>query len=231
MILKKIFNFFKYKYQYFFLGNLSKQILYEKKDGLVQKIYKGKYAYQNYLKHQKFKFFFYKKDLLKAFDAQVEEFLNNFQTISAKYQHKKYVLCLAARTGAEVLAFRKLGFFCIGIDLNFPKDSPYVFYGDFHNLDFPDDTFDVVYSNSLDHSFNINKLVEEAKRVLKKDGLMCFHLQKGIEENKKNNLGNYEALGWNHTNYIIQKILNNDLIVESKKDLNENYVEVLLKKK
>ena len=90
---------------------------------------------------------------------------------------------------------------------------------------------DIVYSNSLDHSFNINKLVEEAKRVLKKDGFMYFHLQKGIEENKKNNLGNYEALGWNHTNYIIQKILDNDLIIESKKDLNENYVEVLLKKK
>ena len=156
--------------------------------------------------------------------------LNNFQIIKSNYPKKKYVLCLAARTGAEVLAFRKLGFFCIGIDINFPKNSPYVFYGDFHKLDFPNESFDIIYSNSLDHSFSINKVVDEAKRVLKKDGVMCFHLQKGVNEINKSNLGEFESLGWDHTDDIIQEILKNNLIIELKRNLNESYLEIILKK-
>ena len=231
MVLKKIYKFFKYKYKYYILEKKRKQISHEKKNGLTQVIYKGQNAYSNYLDHQKFKFSFYKKDLIKVFDTQVEEFLNHFKNIQIRYSQKKYTLCLAARTGAEVLAFRKLGLFCIGIDLIFPKDSPYVLYGDFHHLNFPDGSFDIVYSNSLDHSFNINQLVSEAKRVLKNDGIICFHLQKGVDENKKNNLGEFESLGWDHTDYIIKNILENNLVIDSKKDLNENYIEVIFKKK
>ena len=59
---------------------------------------------------------------------------------------------------------------------------------------------------------------------------MCFHLQKGVNEINKSNLGEFESLGWDHTDDIIQEILKNNLIIELKRNLNESYLEIILKK-
>ena len=72
---------------------------------------------------------------------------------------KKNILCLASRDGAEVKAFRQLNANCIGIDLIYPENSKYVHYGDFHDIPYPDGVFDYVFTNSLDHSFDIQKII------------------------------------------------------------------------
>jgi SAM-dependent methyltransferase len=228
-IIIKLLKFFKYKYKYYFLNNIYKNSSITESNGLTLRKYNGKKSYQNYLMHQKFKFDFYKKSLDDNFDDQTNSFFDNFNKIAKKYKGKKYTLCLGARTGAEVNAFRKLNFFSIGIDINYPKNSPYVIFGDFHNLQFPNESFDIVYSNCIDHTYDLNKFVNEAKRVCKKDGLIIFDLQKGKQDGERDNFGNFEALGWINTDIIIKKICENGLSVVSKESISKSYFQVVLK--
>ena len=75
------------------------------------------------------------------------------------------VLCLGARTGEEVEAARKAGFlYSIGVDL-YPVGNCVV-KADWHDLPFDDNSFENVFTNSLDHCFDLPKLVMEVKRVL-----------------------------------------------------------------
>ncbi len=230
-IIIKLKKFIKYKYKYYFLNNIYKNSSITESNGLTIRKYNGGKSYQNYLMHQKFKFDFYKKPLDDNFEDQTNYFFDNFKNIKTKYKDKKYTLCLGARTGAEVNAFRKLNFFSIGIDINYPKNSPYVIFGDFHNLQFPNESFDIVYSNCIDHTYDLNKFVNEAKRVCKKDGLIIFDLQKGNQDHvgKRGNFGNFEALGWTNTDIIIKKICENDLSVVSKENISKDYFQVVLK--
>jgi SAM-dependent methyltransferase len=228
-IIIKLKKFIKYKYKYYFLNNIYKNSSITESNGLTIRKYNGEKSYQNYLMHQKFKFDFYKKPLDDNFEDQTNIFFDNFKNIKTKYKDKKYTLCLGARTGAEVNAFRKLNFFSIGIDINYPKNSPYVVFGDFHNLQFPNESFDIVYSNCIDHTYDLNKFVNEAKRVCKKDGLIIFDLQKGKQDDERYNFGNFEALGWTNTDIIIKKICENDLSVVSKENISKDYFQVVLK--
>jgi len=228
-IIIKLKKFIKYKYKYYFLNNIYKNSSITESNGLTIRKYNGEKSYQNYLMHQKFKFDFYKKPLDDNFEDQTNIFFDNFKNIKTKYKDKKYTLCLGARTGAEVNAFRKLNFFSIGIDINYPKNSPYVVFGDFHNLQFPNESFDIVYSNCIDHTYDLNKFVNEAKRVCKKDGLIIFDLQKGKQDGERYNFGNFEALGWTNTDIIIKKICENDLSVVSKENISKDYFQVVLK--
>jgi len=165
---------------------------------------------------------------LNTFNEAVSNFFNNFKKF--KIKKNSYILCLGARTGAEVKAFRKLGFFSIGIDLAFPKNSPYVVYGDFHNLDFPENSFDLIYSNTLDHVYNHEKFIKEVLRVLKKNGKMLFDIQKGPNEANRIVLGQFETCGWDHSDKIIQKLLKFKIKLIYKKNLNYNYIQVIFKK-
>lgn len=228
-IIIKLKKFIKYKYKYYFLNNIYKNSSITESNGLTIRKYNGEKSYQNYLMHQKFKFDFYKKPLDDTFEDQTNYFFDNFKNIKTKYKDKKYTLCLGARTGAEVNAFRKLNFFSIGIDINYPKNSPYVIFGDFHNLQFPNESFDIVYSNCIDHTYDLNKFVNEAKRVCKKDGLIIFDLQKGKQDGERDNFGNFEALGRTNTDIIIKKICENDLSVVSKENISKDYFQVVLK--
>ena len=228
-IIIKLKKFIKYKYKYYFLNNIYKNSSITESNGLTIRKYNGEKSYQNYLMHQKFKFDFYKKPLDDIFEDQTNVFFDNFKNIKTKYKDKKYTLCLGARTGAEVNAFRKLNFFSIGIDINYPKNSPYVIFGDFHNLQFPNESFDIVYSNCIDHTYDLNKFVNEAKRVCKKDGLIIFDLQKGKQDGEQDNFGNFEALGWTNTDIIIKKICENDLSVVSKENISKDYFQLVLK--
>ncbi len=85
------------------------------------------------------------------------------------------VLCLGARTGEEVKAFRDLGFKNTkGIDLNPGPNNNYVEKGDFHNLTNKDNEIDTIYTNCLDHSFDLEKIINEINRVMKKDGTLIL---------------------------------------------------------
>ena len=92
------------------------------------------------------------------------------------------VLCLGARMGGEVAAFRDLGCFAVGIDLNPGPANAYVLPGDFHELPFPPACIDLIFTNSLDHVSDIDRIMGELRRVLKSSGLLIVEAVRGSGE-------------------------------------------------
>lgn len=105
-------------------------------------------------------------------------------------------LCLGARLGAEVRAFRDLGFFAVGVDLNPGSENRYVLYGDFHDLSFPASSADVVFTNALDHALDIERLLAEVGRVLRPRGRFVVEAGRGLADEA--GYGDYETLHWDH---------------------------------
>lgn len=112
----------------------------------------------------------------KRFPKHVEIFKNKFRYISLI--RGSGVLCTGARSGAECQALEDMDMVAVGIDI--VPCPPLVVKGDFHKLDFNDFAFDAYYTNALDHSNNIEKLISEAIRVLKKGGTLILELQLGL---------------------------------------------------
>jgi len=95
------------------------------------------------------------------------------------------VLCLGARLGEEVRAFRDLGFEdAIGVDL--VPNEPYVITADFHDLPFESGAIEIIYTNAIDHSCKPEKMIEEAFRCLKPGGYLIIDYYPG-------HMGGYEA--------------------------------------
>jgi SAM-dependent methyltransferase len=117
------------------------------------------------------------------------------------------VLCLGARTGAECEAFIDRGLKPIGIDINPDPDAPLVKQGDFNNLDFPDGSFDVVYTNSLDHAFDLDKVIGEIWRVLKPGRHFIAEIVLGSKDGPLGREpGDYESLWWDHAGEVAERI-------------------------
>ena len=131
--------------------------------------------YQTYLDHQKVKSLNPKRieTWFKEWEPKVKMFTKHFQR-NKKYLGKK-ALGICARTGQEIEAMNNLGMDAIGIDI--VPYPPLVIKGDAHDLPFPDNTFDFVFSNSLDHSIYPEVFLKEMKRVLKVGGYGLLHLQ------------------------------------------------------
>jgi SAM-dependent methyltransferase len=89
------------------------------------------------------------------------------------------MLCLGARFGEEVRAWQDLDFNAIGIDLNPGPNNEYVIKGDFHNIPWPDESFDYVWSNAIDHSLYLEQVVRETYRVLKSKAIISGLKVKG----------------------------------------------------
>lgn len=79
------------------------------------------------------------------------------------------VLCLGARDGTEVKAFLDNGFFAVGMDL-MPKSTALVLQADFQKLPYPANSLDIIFTNCLDHTHDIDKFLDEVQRVLKPMG-------------------------------------------------------------
>jgi len=116
------------------------------------------------------------------------------------------VLCLAARNGAECEAWTEGGFLAIGIDLNPGEHNRFVLTGDFHALQFPDCVFDVVFTNSLDHVFELGKVIDEAERVLKPAGIFVAEIVRGSKDENGRDPGPYEATWWDHSSAVVDEI-------------------------
>lgn len=129
-------------------------------------------SYEAYIDHQTRK--------IKEFPQEVAMMNNRIKEILAdrykdKYDFKgKTVLCLGARLGGEVAAFKQLGSLAIGLDIEPGWHNPHVLYGDFHRTNFPDEVFDFVYCNSVDHAFDLDTLFIEVRRLLKKKGIFLM---------------------------------------------------------
>lgn len=130
--------------------------------------------YKEYLAHQSEK-------LGRKF-SEIQDYDRNYEKIIIQRYSGKFdfsgrsVLCLAARLGGEVRGFKALGALAIGIDIEPGPGNEHVLFGDFHNLAFPDASFDFVFTNAIDHAFDLGKLLEEAGRVLKPNGVFIAEL-------------------------------------------------------
>jgi ubiquinone/menaquinone biosynthesis C-methylase UbiE len=180
----------------FFLNKLD--ALFRKKHEWVKdesNIGKKKYeGYEEYLEHQKSKLEKIKDELHHTYDVKYRHELKKRLKEQNVVQSGMNVLCLAARIGTEVKSFLDLDCFAVGIDLNPGVENKYVVYGDFHDIQFSDHSVDVVFSNSLDHTFDFSKLIKEIKRVLKLNGSLILEIVKGTEEGCSP--GYYEASSW-----------------------------------
>lgn len=150
-------------------------------------------SYDQYLVHQAEKLDQVGGEAFVNQDKAIAMFRRRFSLVSG-LKAPASVICLGARRGEEVRALLDLGHFAIGIDLNPGRAPELVVTGDFHNLNFADGSVDAVYTNCLDHAFELDKVVGEIRRVLKPGGLFIVDLLYGYDEGYV--VGNHDAMHW-----------------------------------
>ena len=160
-------------------------------------------SYEQYVRHQSSKLAGIIDRLREKDTANFEEFCERFATCDALVGADN-VLCLGARLGTEVRALHSLGHFAVGIDLAPGPESPRVLHGDFHALVFPDGCVDAVYSNALDHAFDIDRLVREVWRVLRPGGCFVAEIFNGFDDGMFPS--DFEALWWASADVLIARI-------------------------
>jgi ubiquinone/menaquinone biosynthesis C-methylase UbiE len=90
------------------------------------------------------------------------------------------------------------------IDLNPGKENRYVVQGDFHDLQFAPKSVDVVYTNSLDHAFDIDRIAREILKVLKPEGLLIVEAVQGRDQGV--NPGFFESFFWKNIDELIARL-------------------------
>jgi len=163
--------------------------------GVQQKIYS---SYEEYIAHQRSKL---KKLDLTDYDRGFADVLEKRLRQNNRVRQGMNVLCLAARIGTEVKAFHKLGCFAVGIDLNPGLKNAYVLPGDFHDLQFPDTSIDIIFTNSLDHAHMIDRVIAEVRRLLKPGGLLIVEAVRGKNEGFEP--GFYESFYWSNISDLL----------------------------
>jgi SAM-dependent methyltransferase len=88
-------------------------------------------------------------------------------------QDTRDVLCVGCRNTVELDYFAEKGFSGVkGIDLF--SQGRNIIVMDMHSMDFADNSFNVVYaSHSLEHSYDIRKVVSEIVRVIRPGGIIA----------------------------------------------------------
>ena len=156
------------------------------------------HSYEEYLEHQAAKL---ETHDFGNYDEEFRNALRERLTVLGVDWSGKTVLCLGARIGTEVKAFLDLGASATGLDLNPGENNPYVVRGDFHDLQYPPGIFDAVYTNSLDHAFDINRLAKEVLKVLKRDGVFIIEAVHGRDRGI--NPGFFESFFWNNIDELV----------------------------
>ena len=120
-----------------------------------------------------------RKKLLSKAVSREAVFKENFE-FAMKYRcikAGKKALCLGSRMGEEVRALKSLGVDAVGVDL--VECLPDVIEMNFEDLQYEGEEFDIVYSNSMDHTSDIDTFLEEAVRVLKHKGYLILDVMPG----------------------------------------------------
>jgi SAM-dependent methyltransferase len=161
--------------------------------------------YETYVEHQKTKFSALRSKSVLSHDRRLYSSLSERLEGMHTDFHGKSVLCLAARQGSEVRAFIDQGAFAVGVDLNPGVENRYVVVGDFHDLQFADGSVDWVFTNSLDHAFDLDRILAEVKRVLRPGGGFI------VEANVSNDDGSapagpYETMVWKDLTPLLDRI-------------------------
>lgn len=210
-LAKRIYNIFRYG-----LGegararkrahkNRKREEIFESElwqhDGqMVQRKYA---SYDEYVKHQASKLERVAHRLHETEAEDFADFKNRFANCE-QLSGARTVLCLGARLGTEVRALHSLGYFAIGIDLNPGEENPYVLPGDFHSVVFPDGSVDAVYTNTLDHVFDLDKMIGEIRRLLRPGGIFIADVLQGFDEGFVP--GAYESTHWRDSGAFLEKI-------------------------
>lgn len=156
--------------------------------------------YEAYLDHQRTKFDALRRKSIAGHDERFYAGLSERLAAAPISLEGRSVLCLAARQGTEVRAFIDRGAFAVGIDLNPGRENRYVVVGDFHGLQFHDRSVGLVYTNSLDHAFDLDRILTEVHRVLLDDGYLI------VEVGRPDGQGFYESFSWSSIDDLAERI-------------------------
>lgn len=190
---------------------------WQKDKGIAKRQYG---SYEEYLEHQSAKLDKIAHRLRETWDEDQAEFRRRFE-LCEELAGMNSVLCLGARLGTEVSALHELGFFAVGMDLNPGDDNQQVLPGDFHQLVFPDGSVDAVYTNVMDHVFDLEKVISEIVRVLKPGGVFVADLLPGFDEGFIP--GEYESSHWKNVDEFSRKIAETGgFALESKRDMGQH---------
>jgi len=177
------------------------------KDGDVLK--RDYASYEEYVTHQKQKL----DEMLKMKGGFSNwdiceyrlKFYSRFKHLQGLLPKDAKIVCCGARQGTEVEVLHDLGFSgAYGIDLNPGPDNRIVRQGDFMNINLPDGSLDLLYTNCVDHAFDLEKLMTEHARVLKPSGFLLYDMGINMEEGKG---GPFEAVSWDHTENLVVNLL------------------------
>ena len=154
-------------------------------------------------------------------------FYRRFRQLKRLLPPAARILCLGARQGTEVEVLRDLGFRnAHGIDLNPGPDNPLVRAGDFMNLDERDGSVDMIYTNCVDHAFDLEKFFAEHARVLAPGGYALYDLAADQDGAR----GAFEAVTWARTEDVLIQVLQHfETIVNVKRE--RDWVWVLVRDK
>jgi SAM-dependent methyltransferase len=167
--------------------------------------------YEEYVSHQKSKL---SKIDLTQYDVKYRQILTERLQKLDLLKRGDNVLCIAARLGTECKSFIDLGCFPIGIDLNPGPENHYVVHGDFHQIQFADESIDYVFTNALDHVFELDKVIHEIRRVLKPTGTFIAEIVGGSLDDHGRDPGLYESMWWGNVDDLINKIIQFDFKVK-----------------
>lgn len=161
--------------------------------------------YNHYVEIQGTKVHLDKHDFKTLYPEKIKGFRKIFSAWTPFLTPGK-VLCLGARAGWEVLGAREAGFVgSEGIDLHPGNDT--VLQGDWHNIPFSNESFENIFTNSIDHCLNLPKMISEVRRVLTSSG--TFFLMATYRPEWKNTpiekrmAKGLEALFWDHPHDLI----------------------------
>ncbi len=161
---------------------------------------RGYASYAQYLEHQAAKL---AQIDLSGYDVAYREALRERLRAAGVPRRGESVLCLGARVGTECKAFLDLGAFALGVDLNPGPENRYVVHGDFHALQFADASVDWVFTNALDHAFDLSRLLAEVKRVLKPTGGLIAEIVAGSCDPSGREAADYESLWWDRVDDVV----------------------------
>lgn len=172
-------------------------------------VLKRDYAdYDEYVTHQKLKL----EEMVKMkggfsnfdiFDYRLK-FYTRFRHLCDLLPEEASILCCGARQGTEVEVLRDLGFSrAAGIDLNPGPGNPFVTPGDMMKLAAADNSLDLIYTNCVDHAFDLDAMLAEHARALKPGGFLLYDIGTNMEEGG----GPFEAISWERSEDVLARML------------------------
>lgn len=176
-------------------------------------------THDEYLIHQASKF--NRADVHKVVQENDEKLEKHIAALISKFNVAKKsdsVLCLGARIGSEVKAFKDHGCFAVGIDINPREKNKHVLYGDFCDIKFPAECVDVVYMNCFDHVqvTDIVKVIDGIKRVLRREGTLFMFIAAGVMEDGA--FGEYEAILWDKIDDVVSEFISRGFTLKQRND-------------